>query len=211
MNKANVRLNLGFFRGGKMRVPINKITKELEIKSFQLHKWEERGWLGNEPVLKDIDNNGQRIYSKQQVEHIEFINEIIKDQKKRGIHRTDPKEMEKLLLEKFGGEVTRMESEELVVLPATIEFFQGLLIQQNKDMNALREMVEELRKEQLELKSYIENALPERVQLEEHDRELLLSLKETMASQKKEVVIAEIAVTEDEEKSGFFARFFKKK
>lgn len=89
-----------------MRVPINKITKELEIKSFQLHKWEERGWLGTEPVLKDPDNNGQRIYSKQQVEHIEFINEIIKDQKKRGIHRTDPKEMEKLLLEKFGGEVT---------------------------------------------------------------------------------------------------------
>ena len=194
-----------------MRVPINKLTKELEIKSFQLHKWEERGWLGTEPVLKDPDNNGQRIYSKQQVEHIEFINEIIKDQKKRGIHRTDPKEMEKLLLEKFGGEVTRMESDELVVLPTTIEFFQGLLIQQNKDMNALREMVEELRKEQLELKSYIEKSLPERVQLEEHDRELLLSLKETMASRKKEVDIAEIAVTEDEEKPGFFARFFKKK
>jgi len=194
-----------------LRVPINKLTKELEIKSFQLHKWEERGWLGTEPVLKDPDNNGQRIYSKQQVEHIEFINEIIKDQKKRGIHRTDPKEMEKLLLEKFGGEVTRMESDELVVLPTTIEFFQGLLIQQNKDMNALREMVEELRKEQLELKSYIEKSLPERVQLEEHDRELLLSLKETMASRKKEVDIAEIAVTEDEEKPGFFARFFKKK
>jgi DNA-binding transcriptional MerR regulator len=194
-----------------LRVPINKITKELEIKSFQLHKWEERGWLGTEPVLKDPDNNGQRIYSKQQVEHIEFINEIIKDQKKRGIHRTDPKEMEKLLLEKFGGEVTRMESDELVVLPTTIEFFQGLLIQQNKDMNALRGMVEELRKEQLELKSYIEKSLPERVQLEEHDRELLLSLKETMASRKKEVDIAEIAVTEDEEKPGFFARFFKKK
>lgn len=194
-----------------MRVPINKITKELEIKSFQLHKWEERGWLGTEPVLKDPDNNGQRIYSKQQVEHIEFINKIIKDQKKRGIHRTDPKEMEKLLLEKFGGEVTRMESEELVVLPTTIEFFQGLLIQQNKDMNALREMVEELRKEQLELKSYIEKSLPGRVQLEEHDRELLLSLKETMARSKKELDIAEIAVTEVEEKPGFFARFFKKK
>jgi DNA-binding transcriptional MerR regulator len=194
-----------------MRVPINKITKELEIKSFQLHKWEERGWLGTEPVLKDPDNNGQRIYSKQQVEHIEFINEVIKDQKKRGIHRTDPKEMEKLLLEKFGGEVTRMESEELVVLPTTIESFQGLLIQQNKDMNALREMVDELIKGQLELKSYIEKSLPGRVQLEEHDRELLLSLKETMTSRKKELDIAEVAVTEDEEKPGFFARLFKKK
>ena len=194
-----------------MRIPINKITKELEIKSFQLHKWEERGWLGTEPVLKDPDNNGQRIYSKQQVEHIEFINETIKDQKKRGIHRTDPKEMEKLLLEKFGGEVTRMESEELVVLPTTIESFQGLLFQQNKDINALREMVDELVKGQAELKSYIEKSLPGRVQLEEHDRELLLSLKETMASRKNEIDIAEIAVTEDEEKPGFFARLFKKK
>lgn len=194
-----------------MRVPINKITKELEIKSFQLHKWEERGWLGTEPVLKDPDNNGQRIYSKQQVEHIDFINEVIKDQKKRGIHRTDPKEMEKLLLEKFGGEVIRKESEELVVLPTTIESFQALLIQQNKDMNALREMVDELVKGQLELKSYIDNSLPGRVQLEEHDRELLLSLKETMTSRKKELDIAEVAVTEDVEKPGFFTRFFKKK
>lgn len=192
-----------------MRIPINKITKELEVKSFQLHKWEERGWLGTEPVLKDPDNNGQRVYSKEQVEHVEFINEVIKDQKKRGIHRTDPKEMEKLLLEKFGGEVTRMESEELVVLPTTIDFFQGLLIQQNKDINALREMVEELAKGQLELKSYIEKSLPGRVQLEEHDRELLLSLKETMINRKKELDITEVAVTEVEEKPGFFARFLK--
>jgi len=195
-----------------MRIPINKITKELEIKSFQLHKWEERGWLGTEPVLKDPDNNGQRVYSKQQVEHIEFINEVIKDQKKRGIYRTDPKEMEKLLLEKFGGEVTRMESEELVVLPTTIESFQRLLIQQNKDMNTLREMVDGLVKEQMELKRYIVKSLPGRVQLEEHDRELLLSLKETMANRKKELDIAEVvAVTEDEDRPGFFARFFKKK
>lgn len=194
-----------------MRIPINKITKELEIKSFQLHKWEERGWLGTEPVLKDPDNNGQRVYSKQQVEHVEFINDVIKDQKKRGIYRTDPKEMEKLLLEKFGGEVTRKESEELVVLPTTIESFQGLLIQQNNDINALREMVEELVKGQLELKNYIENSLPGRVQLEEHDRELLLSLKETMINRKKEMDITEVAVTEVEEKPGFFARLFKNK
>lgn len=193
-----------------MRVPINKITRELDIKSFQLHKWEERGWLGTEPVLKDLDNNGQRIYSKQQVERIEFIDEVIKNQRERGIHRTDPKEMEKFLLERFGGEVTRMESEELVVLPATIESFQGLLIQQNKEMNALREMVEELVKGQLELKSYIEESLPGRVQLEEHDRELLLSLKETMASRKKELDIAETAATKEEGKPSFFSRFFKK-
>ena len=183
-----------------MRFPINKITKELEIKSFQLHKWEERGWLGTEPVLKDPDNNNQRIYSKQQVERIEFIDEVIKDQRKQGIHRTDPKEMEKLLLEKFGGEVTRIESKELIVLPTTLESFQESLIQQNKEMNAMREIIEELVQGQLELKSYIKESLPGRVQLEEHDSELLLSLKETMESRKKE-----------EESLGFFARFFKKR
>jgi DNA-binding transcriptional MerR regulator len=116
-----------------VRIPISKITRELDIKSFQLHKWEERGWLGTEPVLKDPDNNGQRIYSEQQVERIEFIDEVIKDRRERGIHRTDPKEMEKLLLDKFGGEVTRIESKELIVHPTTLESFQELLIQQNKD------------------------------------------------------------------------------
>lgn len=183
-----------------MRFPINKITKELEIKSFQLHKWEERGWLGTEPVLKDPDNNNQRMYNKQQVERIEFIDEVTKDQRKKGIHRTDPKEMEMLLLEKFGGEVTRIENKELIVLPTTFESFQESLIKQNKEMNAMREIIEELVQGQLELKSYIKESLPRRVQLEEHDRELLLSLKETMESRKKE-----------EESLGFFARFFKKR
>ena len=183
-----------------MRFPISKITRELEIKSFQLHKWEERGWLGTEPVLKDPDNNNQRMYNKQQVERIEFIDEVTKDQRKKGIHRTDPKEMEMLLLEKFGGEVTRIENKELIVLPTTLESFQESLIKQNKEMNAMREIIEELVQGQLELKSYIKESLPRRVQLEEHDRELLLSLKETMESRKKE-----------EESLGFFARFFKKR
>ncbi|CAM3298685.1 hypothetical protein FITA111629_15150 [Filibacter tadaridae] len=193
-----------------MRVPISKITRELDIKSFQLHKWEERGWLGTEPVFKDPDNNGQRTYSKQQVERIEYIDEVIKDQRKQEIHRTDPKEMEKLLLEKFGGEVTRVESKELIVLPTTLESFQELLIQQNKEMNAMREMVDELVKGQLELKNYIEESLPGRLQLQEHDRELLLGLKETMEGRKKELDMAETAATEEEGNPGFFARLFKK-
>lgn len=197
--------------GDKVRIPISKITRELDIKSFQLHKWEERGWLGTEPVLKDLDNNGQRIYSEQQVERIEFIDEVIKDRRERGIHRTDLKEMEKLLLDKFGGEVTRIESKELIVHPTTLESFQELLIQQNKEMNAMRELVEELVKEQLNLKSYIEKSLPGRMQLEERDRELLLSLKTTMEKrQKDELNTAEI-ITLDKKDRSFFARFFKKR
>ncbi len=200
------------FGGKKMRVPISKVTRELEIKSFQLHKWEERGWLGTELVFKDPDNNGQRTYSKQQVERIEFIDEVIKDQRKRDIHRTNPKEMEKLLLEKFGGEVTRIENKDSsIVLPTILESFQVLLVQQNQEMNAMREMVDELVKEQLELKSYIKKSLPGRLQLEEHDRELLLSLKETIKNRKKELDTAEINATEEDANSGFFSRFLKKR
>ena len=177
-----------------MRVSISKITKELDIKPFQLHKWEERGWLGNDPILRNPDENGQRIYNEQQVERIEFIDETIKRQREQKIHRTDPKEMDKLLLEKFGGEVTRMESEELVVFPKTIESFQGLLVQQSQEMNAMRETIEQLAKGQVELRDYIEKSLPNRVQLEEHDRELLLSLKETLEAKDQ------LAITTSEKK-----------
>ena len=56
---------------------------------------------------------------------------------------------------------------------------------QNKEMNAMQEIIVELVKGHLELKSYIKESLTGRLQLEEHDRELLLSLKETMAGRKK--------------------------
>jgi hypothetical protein len=75
----------------------------------------------------------------------------------------------------------------------------------------MREMVEELVKEQFELKSYIEKSLPGRMQLEEHDRELLLSLKGTMEKrQKDELNTAEIITLNKKDRS-FFARFFKKR
>jgi DNA-binding transcriptional MerR regulator len=134
---------------GKMRIPISKISKELNIKSFQLHKWEERGWLGNEPVLKDADNNGQRVYSEEQIKRIHFIHEVIEEQRKQGIKRTDFEEMEEKLLEKFGGEVSRIEKEEIAVLPASFDAFQKLFMQQNKQINALTEMVQELQKREL--------------------------------------------------------------
>ena len=179
---------------------------------FQSVKSQENWRLNHFNCINGKNEDGSELSPfLKQVERIEFIDEVIKDQRKREIHRTDPKEMEKLLLEKFGGEVTRIESKELIVLPTTLESFQESLIQQNKEMNAMREMIEELVKGQLELKSYIKESLPGRVQLEEHDRELLLSLKETMASRKKELDMAETAATEKEEKPGLFARFFKKR
>ena len=88
-----------------MRIAIGRVTKELSIKSHMLHKWEERGWLGFEPVLKDPDNNHQRVYSEEQLERIKYIQSVIDDQRERGIKRTDIDELEEKLLEQFGGEI----------------------------------------------------------------------------------------------------------
>ena len=51
--------------------------------------------------------------------------------------------------------------------------------------------------------------LLEWVQLEEHDRQLLLDLKETMASRKMELHMAEIVATKERGKQGLFAPFLK--
>lgn len=132
-----------------MRIGISRVTRELGVKSHQLHKWEERGWLGTEPVLKDPDNNNQRVYSPEQIERIKFIHETIQEQRKKGVFRTDFKEMEEKLLDKFGGEVVTMEEKAIEVLPASAEAFQELLIRQAKELATLRDMVEELQNREL--------------------------------------------------------------
>ena len=127
-----------------MLTPIGKIVKELNVKSHQLHKWEERGWLGFEPVLKDPDNNGQRTYSEEQVRRIKFIHAHIEDQRKRGIKRTDLAEVEVILLEEFGGEVTRIEKEEMMILPSSIESIMEMMRLQSKKITELQATVERL-------------------------------------------------------------------
>ena len=127
-----------------MLTPIGKIVKELNVKLHQLHKWEERGWLGFEPVLKDPDNNGQRMYSEEQVRRIKFIHAHIEDQRKRGIKRTDLAEVEAILLEEFGGEVTRIEKEEMMILPSSIESIMEMMRLQNKKITELQATVERL-------------------------------------------------------------------
>ena len=75
----------------------------------------------------------------------------------------------------------------------------------------MREMIEDLEKGQLELKSYIKESLPGRVQLEEHDRELLLGLKETMANRKKDGKWLKPLRQKKRKGLCFFVRFFKKR
>lgn len=161
-----------------MLIPISQLVKELKLKPHQLHKWEEREWLGFDPVLKDPDNNGQRVYNEHQIERIYFIHEVIEDQRKQGIHRTNFKEMEEKLLEKFGGEVKRMENEVVPVLPASIEAFQQLLVQQNKQINALTDMVQELQKKELPSTNYTSDfeEMKKQLELSEEREDKLLTL-----------------------------------
>lgn len=127
-----------------MRIGISKITKEYGIKTFQLHKWEERGWLGSEPILKDPDTNNQRMYSQEQVERIKFIHSVIEEQRKKGIKRTDFDEMEQLLLNQFGGEVIPIEKEVFEVLPSSVDGLQKMLMNQHKEIAKLVDMVANL-------------------------------------------------------------------
>lgn len=123
-----------------MLVPISEVTKELGIEPHQLHKWEDRGWLGSEPVLKDPDNNGQRIYNEEQLERIRYIQQVIEEQRKKGIKRTNIAKMNERLLDKFGGEVTKRESE-IMVIPSSFEAFMELIQLQNKKITELEETV----------------------------------------------------------------------
>lgn len=130
-----------------MRIGIGKVVKELGVKPHQLHTWEERGWLGYEPVLKDPDANNQRVYSEDQLERIRFIHGLIEDQRQRGIKRTDLAEVEEKLLDEFGGEITPIQ-EEATLLPTTVDEFHHLLMQNNK---MLGDMAEQLKKRDEEM------------------------------------------------------------
>lgn len=169
-----------------MRIPISTVCKNLDVQTFQLHQWEKRGWLGSDPVLKDPENNNQRIYSEQQVERIEFIYQEIQNQKAKGIKRTDFTEMEAKLLEKFGGEVKSLEKHEISVLPASLEAFQQIMIQQNKEIAALRETVNELKQRELpELKDHsadLEKVKKELEESKEREEKLLVAVEKLQSS-----------------------------
>ena len=212
-----------------MRTGISWVSKDLGLKTFTLHKWEERGWLGTEPVLKDPNNNNQRVYSEEQMERIRFIKKAIEEQRKKGIKRTDFGEMEKLLLEEFGGEVTTIEEGTLEILPATVEAFQQLLINQNKEMAQLRDMVAQMQlrelptpvdhtseieaiKKQTEgimTKDQAETLISRLAEEEKSKKEIENELK--LLKSKLDIAVEYIQkqeTTEKTEKRGFFKRIF---
>ena len=129
-----------------MRIPISRLVKELPLEAHQLREWEKRGWLGE--VVKDPRQNHQRIYTEEQVERIQLIAETIQAQRAKGIKRTDLAEVEAKLLERFGGEVKRIDTD-LVVAPQSLNQIVELLMGQNQKINELQQLMHQQPKQQL--------------------------------------------------------------
>lgn len=129
-----------------MRIPISRIVKELNLEAHQLREWEKRDWLGE--VVKDPRQNHQRVYTEEQVERIELINQTIQAQRAKGIKRTDFQEVETQLLERFGGEVKRMDTD-LVVAPQSLNQIVELLMGQNQKISELQQFMQQQPKQQL--------------------------------------------------------------
>lgn len=123
-----------------MRIPISRLVKELNLEAHQLREWEKRDWLGE--VVKDPRQNHQRVYSEEQVERIQLIAETIQAQRAKGIKRTDFEEVEAKLLDRFGGEVKRIETD-LVVAPQSLNQIVELLMGQNQKINELQQLVQQ--------------------------------------------------------------------
>lgn len=129
-----------------MRIPISRLVKELNLEAHQLREWEKRDWLGE--VVKDPRQNHQRVYSEEQVERIQLIAKTIQAQRTKGIKRTDFEEVEAKLLDRFGGEVKRIDTD-LVVAPQSLNQIVELLMGQNQKISELQQLMEQQPKNQL--------------------------------------------------------------
>ena len=123
-----------------MRIPISRLVKELNLEAHQLREWEKRDWLGE--VVKDPRQNQQRVYTEEQVERIQLIAEAIQAQRAKGIKRTDFEEVEAKLLDRFGGEVKRIDTD-LVVAPQSLNQIVELLIGQNQKISELQQLIQQ--------------------------------------------------------------------
>lgn len=129
-----------------MLVPIGKIVRELGIEAHQLREWEKRDWLGD--VLKDPEQNNQRVYTEEQIERIKLISKTIKEQREKGIKRTDFEEVEEKLLDHFGGEIIKRETE-MIIHPNSIEQMVEMIQLQQKMMMEMQQQIENLQNREL--------------------------------------------------------------
>lgn len=182
---------------------INEVTREFGIEHHTLRNWEEKGYLGQ--VERDFTHG--RMYDEDQIRRIQCIQGVVKKQQEKGAKRTDFREVERALLEEFGGLI----EERPPSVPTSPEAFTNMLVKMNsqeKQIQQLQQMVKDLtqataeqlkdmqdelvksREETEELKRYLGEKLEQRDQL----------LLETVRNQQEQ--------QNEKPKTGFFRKLF---
>ncbi|MBC9720403.1 MAG: MerR family transcriptional regulator [Lactobacillus sp.] len=170
-----------------MLVPISRVTKETGIEAHQLREWEKRHWLGD--VLKDPENNNQRVYTEEQIKRIQLINESIQEQRKHGIKRTDLQAIEEKLLDRFGGEVKKMNSE-VMVHPNSMEQMVEMITLQQKMIVQMQQQLVKLQQKELPAPIDYSETLSEmknQLKFSEEREERLLELVEKLQNDVEEL------------------------
>jgi len=202
---------------------INEITREFGIEHHTLRNWEEKGYLG----IVERDFTHGRMYDEEQIKRIECIQKVVQKQQAKGMKRTDFKEVERVLFEEFGGMVeTRPQS-----IPATPEVFTNMILKlekQDKQIEALQQMVMELTKATKELSNPVDHTseiqqIKERtegIMTKEQGKQLLSRLaeerkdKEEMGKEikllkdKLDIAVDYIQKQEDQPKKNIWQRIF---
>jgi len=189
-------------------IGIGKLSKELNIDTHLLREWEKRDWLGD--VLKDPEQNNQRVYSDEQVERIKFIWDIIQEQRKKGFKRTDIKEVEAKLLEHFGGMVQPVETN-IAIRPGSMEQMIELIQMQNKKIDHLESIVtqqDKLLPGNLEKLKEVQEELEASKQREENQQEMMNEMNEKLQQAIDTMNEMEKQQKEVQEKKSFWSKIF---
>src|SRR5699024_576141 len=189
-------------------IGIGKLSKELNIDTHLLREWEKRDWLGD--VLKDPEQNNQRVYSDEQVERIKFIWDIIQEQRKKGFKRTDIKEVEAKLLEHFGGMVQPVETN-IAVRPGSMEQMIEIIQMQNKKIDHLESIVtqqDKLLPGNLERLKEVQEELKASKKREENQQEMMNEMNEKLQQAVDTMNEMEKQQKEVQEKKSFWSKIF---
>ncbi|MGY3316894.1 DNA-binding transcriptional MerR regulator [Peribacillus simplex] len=169
---------------------INDIVREYNIEHHILRNWEDKGYLG----VVDRDFQHGRMYDPEQVERILFIQSVVEEQKKRGLKRTDFKNVEHKLFEKFGGMVEVKPTS----IPATPEAFTNLLVRLEKQ----DKQIEQLQRSLVQLAQMTARIEDKELPLPiDHSKELATIKEIAAAAMTKEqgnAVIDELKATREE-------------
>ncbi|KKE78124.1 MerR family transcriptional regulator [Bacilli bacterium] len=185
---------------------INEITREFGIEHHTLRNWEEKGYLG--VVERDFTHG--RMYDEEQVEKIKTIQDVVLKQRDKGMKRTDFKEVERVLLDKFGGMVEARPKN----IPATPAVFENMVLKmekQEKQIQDLQQLILDLTKATKGLPQQ-ENIMTKEQAEQLHSRltgenkEMKEEMK--LLKEKLDIAVDYIQKQENEEKKGFWKRLF---